>query len=58
MLSSIVVGVSGKPGDGYYEWAKELGLLTEDMDKEAFWSDQCEQIYKEWKITYKLSKGK
>ena len=58
MLSSIVVGVSGKPGDGYYEWAKELGLLTDDMDKEAFWMGQREQIYEEWKISYKLSKGK
>ena len=58
MLSSIVVGVSGKPGDGYYEWAKELGLLQEGEDKEAFWSDQCEQIYEEWKISYRISKGK
>lgn len=58
MLSSIVVGVSGKPGDGYYEWAKELGLLQEDDDKETFWKKQCQLIYDEWKIPYKISKGK
>lgn len=58
MLSSIVVGVSGKPGDGYYEWAEKLGLLHEGEDKEAFWKKQCQLIYEEWKIPYKLSTGK
>lgn len=58
MLSSIVVGISGKPGDGYFNWAKELGLLKEGKDEWAFWESECKKIYEEWKIQYKVSKGK
>lgn len=58
MLSAIVVGVSGKPGEGFFSWAKELGLLIEGDDEWAFWDSERIKIYEEWKISYKLSKGK
>ena len=56
MMSSIVVGVSGKPGKGYFDWAKELGLLNEGEDEDAFWHAECEKIYEAWKIPYRKEK--
>lgn len=52
MMSAIVVGVSGKPGKGFFDWAKELGALSEGEDEETFWHDECEKVYEEWKTTY------
>ena len=52
MMSAIVVGVSGKPGKGFFDWARELGVLSEGEDEETFWRDECEKVYEEWKNTY------
>ena len=52
MLSAIVVGVSGEPGDGFYNLAKELGRLHSDT-KEArllFWEQEKQAVYDAWKI--------
>src|SRR5688500_16257184 len=32
MLSAIAVGVNGKPGAGYFDWARKLGRLTSEDD--------------------------
>lgn len=58
MLSSIVFGVTGKPGAGYFAWAKDLGLFKEGDDEMAFWESERMKVYESWKIHYKLSKGK
>ena len=58
MLSAIVVGVSGKPGGGFAPWAIKLGLLQEGEDVDTFWENECQKLYKEWKITYRVSKTK
>jgi len=52
MMSAIVVGVSGKPGKGYFNWARELGVLSEDEDEESFWQTECVKVYETWKIPY------
>ena len=55
MLSAIVVGVNGKPGDGFYAWARDLGRF-EGEGKEAqerFWQQEREAVYEAWKKTYK-----
>ena len=49
MLSAIVVGVSGKPGPGFYEWAKELGRLSEGQDTMVFWENEREAVYQAWR---------
>ena len=56
MLSVIVVGVDGKPGEGLYSWAKKLKVMEEDEDEEAFWHKECEKVYSEWKQTYPYKK--
>ena len=55
MLSALVVGTSGVPGDGFYTWAKELGRLTDDS-KEAravFWESEKQAVYTAWKREFK-----
>ncbi len=52
MLSSIVVGVSSVPGDGYYTWAKDLGLLSDGQDQNTFWHSECQKVYELWKIPF------
>ena len=54
MLSAIAVGVNGKPGQGYFEWARKLGRLT-TVDEWAFWESECQAVYNTWKV--KLQKG-
>lgn len=58
MLSAIAVGTNGKPGGGFFPWAKKLGYLQEGDDEQAFWQNECKKIYEEWKITYRISKTK
>ena len=58
MLSSLVVGVSGVPGEGYYSWAGQLGLFKQGENQEEFWKLECEKIYEEWKAAYRVSTGK
>ena len=54
MLSAIAVGVNGKPGQGFFEWARKLGRLTTE-DEWAFWESECKAAYNTWKV--KLQKG-
>ncbi|SRR5260370_13145650 len=49
MLSAVAVGVSGRPGPGFYTLARELSLLTADNDELEFWKHQCEAVYHAWK---------
>ena len=58
MLSAIAIGTSGKPGGGFIPWAKELGFFIEADDEKDFWEKECEKVYEEWKITYRISHTK
>jgi hypothetical protein len=49
MLSAIAVGVNGKPGQGYFEWARKLGRWTTE-DEWAFWESECKAVYETWKV--------
>ena len=55
MLSSLVVGTSGVPGDGFYTWAKDLGRLTDDAKeaRAAFWESERQAVYKTWARNFK-----
>ena len=54
MLSAIVVGVSGKPGDGFYVWARNLGRLQSNnpADEEPFWQSERQGVYEAWKKNF------
>ena len=58
MLSAIAIGVSGKPSGGFVSLARKLGLFNDGDDEEIFWKNECEKIYDEWKIEYRISKSK
>jgi len=58
MLSAIAVDIYGKPGRGFFNWAKELGVMHADEDEDAFLLKEQTRIYQEWKISYRISKSK
>lgn len=51
MLSAIAVLQEGRPGKGFFDFARHLGLLaTSDPSGEAaFWEEQTRQIYDIWR---------
>lgn len=49
MLSAVAVGVSGKPGSGFYSLARELGLLDLGAEETEFWQAQREAAYAAWR---------
>jgi len=53
MLSAIVVRANRKIGDGFFNWARELGVLAEGQDEDKFWREEIEKIYETWKIPYR-----
>ena len=57
-LSAIAVGVNGKPGKGFFDWAKQLGVVKENQTEEDFFLQERKRIYEEWKTPYRLSKTK
>lgn len=50
MLSAIAVGVTGQPGDGFFELARRLGKVRGDNVDELleFWKAECERVYGTW----------
>ena len=58
MLSAVAVGVSGKPGPGFYTLAHQLGFLaTADEDLE-FWNRERDAVYRAWRRPLPKSSGK
>jgi alkylated DNA nucleotide flippase Atl1 len=55
MLSALVVGVNGKPGKGFFDWARELGRLRGDRpeDEERFWEEEKQAVYEVWQRKFK-----
>jgi hypothetical protein len=49
MLSSVAVGVNGKPGPGFFGLARDLALLGPGEDETGFWQQQRDAVYKDWK---------
>jgi hypothetical protein len=49
MLSAVAVGVSGKPGPGFFDLARELGKLRKSEDEQPFWRKERDAAYEAWK---------
>src|SRR5216117_2232517 len=45
MLSAVAVGVSGKPGSGFFGLARDLGKLRDGEDEMAFWHAERDRAY-------------
>ncbi len=54
LLSSIVVNSSGKPGPGYFEYARSLGKLPADGDEKEFWESEKEAVHTCWSASLNL----
>jgi hypothetical protein len=50
MLSAIVVGAEGGPGEGFYSLARDLGKLKADSPeaRRRFWEKERNAAYREW----------
>jgi hypothetical protein len=50
MLSAVTVTVDGKPGEGFFGLAKDLGRLAGDLPshKETFWEAERQRVYATW----------
>ena len=50
MLSAVCVSTSGKPSDGFYNYALELGRMKADTkaEREAFWRLELAAVYEAW----------
>ena len=49
MLSAVAVGVSGRPGTGFYELARTLRRFTGNVEEATFWEREREAVYDAWK---------
>jgi len=49
MLSSLAVGVGGRPGPGFFDLARQLGRMRTDEDEASFWEREREAAYQAWK---------
>lgn len=49
MLTAVVVGVQGKPEDGFSVLAGELGKMKAGEDEQAFWEREREAVYAAWR---------
>jgi hypothetical protein len=56
LLSAIVVhshnfpieALRGRPGKGFFNLARELGLFRPDEDEEAFWQREVRRVHEHW----------
>ncbi len=57
LLSAIAVSTTGRPGPGFFEWARQLRRLdSEDKAEEkAFWEKESRAVHETWKVI--LPKG-
>lgn len=58
MLSAVAVGVSGKPGPGFYSLAHRLGFLDSPEENLNFWEQEREKAYKAWRRPLPKPPGK
>ena len=49
MLSSVAVGVNGKPGSGFYALARGLGRLEEGEEDKDFWKAELIATHEAWR---------
>jgi hypothetical protein len=50
MLSAVAVNVRGRPGPGFYVWARALGKLdsASSEDEKQFWQAELKAVYDTW----------
>lgn len=49
MLSSVAIGINGKPGAGFYSLAYDLELLPTKDENLQFWDAQRKLTYNAWR---------
>ncbi len=59
MLSALAVSSQGKPSEGFYELARQLGKLKSEAeaDEPAFRENECKALYETWKVIVREKKS-
>ena len=52
MLSALVVGTNGIPGEGFRNYATELGRWDGEGDWKDFWHSELKEVYQTWILDY------
>lgn len=52
MLSAVAIAFAGRPGEGFFELARNLGKLfsTETATAEQFWLSEHDSVYRTWAV--------
>jgi hypothetical protein len=59
MLSALAVSSLGKPSEGFFVLARQLGKLKSESgaDEQAFRENECKAVYEIWKVAMRDKKG-
>lgn len=49
MLSAVTVGVTGRPGPGFFNFAREIGRMGPTQTEDEFWRQEREAVYEAWR---------
>jgi hypothetical protein len=49
MLSAVVVSVNGRPGPGFFNFAREIGRIGPTQSEDEFWRQEREAVYEAWR---------
>ena len=48
MLSAVVVKTDGRPGEGFFTFARQIGRWDGSGDKVDFWRSEIQEVYSTW----------
>ena len=52
MLSAIVIGTNGVPGEGFQKFASGIGRWNGEGNWKDFWQTELEEVYNTWILDY------
>jgi hypothetical protein len=56
ILTAVVVGVNGRPGQGFYDLAHRSGRARSASEDQEFWKRELESVYATWKRPLRVAK--
>jgi hypothetical protein len=56
MLTALCIKVTGEPGRGFFDLARNFDLLHDDspQEEERFWEEECKKVWETWKRDFSV----